>query len=280
MVDGYKVVTCSPVGRKRYVEIQVKYLLKIRDIIDKHIFWINTKVKEDLEYFDSLIEQYPDFFEKQELDDDPNFQKNLNVGRFYKYYTDEKTVYCKIDDDIVFMELSKFEDFLRFRINNPQYFLVFANTINSGLSFFLHNKFGAFDFNPFPSVDYSSWNEAWKNYSYAIYSFQQLQKRLMEGTLDRFHFGNWILSDFERHSINFISWLGPEFAKIDTWGMDDEEWLSRFKPGERMMPNVIYGDFVVAHYAFFTQREKIDADPSVLQFFSDLSNMVERKNPA
>ena len=279
MIDGYKVVTCSPVGRKRYVEIQVKYLLQLRDVIDKHIFWINTKDKNDLEYFDSLINQYPNFFEKHELDDDPNFQRNLNVGRFYKYYKDENTVYCKIDDDIVFMELSKFQDFIKFRINNSQYFLVYANTINSGLSFFLHNKFGAFDFNPFPGVEYISDNEAWKNFSYAKFSFQQLQKRLIENSLNRFHFGKWILTDYERHSINFISWMGSEFAKIDTWGIDDEKWLSVYKPGERLKPNVIFGDFVVAHYAFFTQRDKLDEDQSVLKFFSDLSDNIERKNP-
>ena len=49
MIDGYKVVTCSPVGRKRYVEVLVKYLLQLRHVIDKHVFWINTFEKDDLE---------------------------------------------------------------------------------------------------------------------------------------------------------------------------------------------------------------------------------------
>ena len=58
MVDNFRVVTGGPVGRKRYFEIQVNYLLKLRHIIDEHYFWINTDNKEDLDYFDSLIEQY------------------------------------------------------------------------------------------------------------------------------------------------------------------------------------------------------------------------------
>jgi hypothetical protein len=48
MVDNYRVVTNSPYGRKRYVEILVEYLLASRPIIDKHVFWLNTNVEEDL----------------------------------------------------------------------------------------------------------------------------------------------------------------------------------------------------------------------------------------
>lgn len=278
MVENYKVITCSPVGRKRYVEIQVKYLLQLRDIIDKHIFWINTKNESDLKYFDDLIKQYPNFFEKKELDDDPYYQGNLNVGRFYKYYTDKDTVYCKIDDDIVFMQLSKFKDFIKFRIQNPQYFLVYANTINSGLSHFIHNKFGAYENNPYPPVEYLSANIAYRDWQYATFAFQQLQKKLTNDELDKFDFGKWILSDYERHSINFISWLGSEFSKIDVWGVDDEQWLSVFKPGERVMPNCIYGGFLVAHYAFFTQRDVLDKKPEILNFFKKLSENIEMKS--
>lgn len=282
MVDGYKVVTCSPVGRKRYVEIQVNFLLKLRHIIDKHVFWINTNDPDDLKYFDELIEKYPDFFEKLIVDLDDLPTKGMNVGKFYKYHTDPNTIYCKIDDDIVFMQLSKFEDFIRFRIKNPQYYLVYANIINSGLSFFLHNKCGAFTFNTCPKVEYSCTNDAWKNAQHAVFSFNEFFNRLTNDELYKFNFGTWILSDYERHSINFISWFGSEFAKIDHsyWEFDDETWLSQYRPAERFMPNCIYGGFLVVHYAFYTQREKLDANKSLLDKFKYLSEHIEMKNPA
>jgi hypothetical protein len=39
------------------------------------------------------------------------------------------------------------------------------------------------------------------------------------------------------------------------------------------MPNCIYGGFVVVHYAFKTQRDKLDAQPEVLSYFKKLSEM-------
>lgn len=280
MIDGYKIVTCGPVGRKRYLEILVRYLFKLKNIIDKHIFWINTEDQTDLNYINQLVMDYPDFFEIIQLDNNPDFKGNANVGRFYKYCTDPNTVYCKIDDDIVFLQLSKFEKFIRFRINNPQYFLIFANTLNSGLSHFLHNKNGAYDLNTCPKVDYFCMNRAWYEWQYAVFAFQQFQQRLMEDSLDRFDFGKWILSDYERHSINFISWMGIEFSDINVWDKDDEGWLSVDKPAEKMKPNCIYGGFLVVHYAFFTQREMLDKKTEILDFFNTLSLQVEMKNPA
>lgn len=277
MVDGYKVVTCSPVGRRRYVEIQVQYLLKLRHIIDKHVFWINTKNEDDLKYFDELIASYPDFFEKHILDIEDLEIKGVNVGKFYKYYTDPKTIYCKIDDDIVFMQLSKFQDFIRFRINNPQYFLVYANTINSGLSYFLHEKCGASLAMNNCKFAYDSMNKGWKEAGFAIGAFNHFFTNLMQNQLDKYNFGIWVLSDYERHSINFISWFGSEFAKFDNtrWEYDDEKWLSEIKPAERLMHNCIYGGFLVVHYAFLTQREKIDSNEKILDAFKKLSQNIE-----
>lgn len=282
MIDGYKVVTCSPVGRKKYVEIQVQYLLKLRNIIDKHVFWINTTNREDLDYFDSLINEYPDFFEKKVLNLEDLPIKGVNVGKFYKYYTEPNTIYCKIDDDIVFMQLSKFKDFIKFRINNPQYFLVYANIINSGLSFYIHNKHGAYDLIIPKKIEYNSLSMAWEKPEFAEFSFNQFFKNLEKNTLNKYDFGIWVLNEYERHSINFISWLGSEFAKIDhsRWESDDEKWLSEIRPAERLMPNCIYGGFLTVHYAFHTQREVLDSKKEILQTFDYISKNIEMKNPA
>lgn len=274
MVDNFRVVTGGPVGRKRYFEIQVNYLLKLRHIIDEHYFWINTDKKEDLEYFDSLIEQYPDFFKKVVLEYEPLIgYSTQNVHRFYCLFNDPNTVYCKIDDDIVFMETDAFEGFIRHRIENPQYFLTFANTLNNPLNHFVLQRIGAISVRNFPAVTYDSTNHAWSDFRYAMSAFYHFETYRKENNLGKLKFKEWVLAGYERHSINFMCWLGSEFAKFDKVGIQDEPWLSEVKPAEREMPNCIYGGFLVVHYAFNTQREKLDAQPEVLSYFKKLSEM-------
>jgi hypothetical protein len=104
----------------------------------------------------------------------------------------------------------------------------------------------------------------------AFYHFESYRK---DNNLEKLKFKEWVLAGYERHSINFMCWLGSEFAKFDKVGIQDEPWLSEVKPAEREMPNCIYGGFVVVHYAFNTQRDKLDAQPEVLSYFKKLSEM-------
>jgi len=275
MVDNYKVVTNSPYGRKRYVEILVEYLLASRPVIDKHVFWLNTGDEEDLAYLDSLVQKHPDFFEVIKLPYIEEFQfTSKNVARFYEYCIDPNTVYCKIDDDIIWFEHKEFENFIRFRINNPQYFLVFANTVNNALNYYIHEKIGALEKDDFPPVPYSSIGPVWENYSYAIKHFRSFYHHYKNGTLDAMKFNKWVLTDYERYSINFFSWMGSEFAKFIHCGRDDEKWLSQLKPAERDMPNCIYGGFIAVHYAYYTQRKELDKQPQILELFKSLTKDI------
>jgi hypothetical protein len=98
--------------------------------------------------------------------------------------------------------------------------------------------------------------------------FLQLNK---ENKLDDFLLNNWILRDYERFSINVISWLGSEFKKFNgVVGFDEEQWLSCDKPKEIQKPNIIFGDCLFVHYAFFTQVQHID-NTDILESYKDIS---------
>ena len=62
-----------------------------------------------------------------------------------------------------------------------------------------------------------------------------------------------------RFSINAILWFGEEMKKFagEVPG-DDEEFLSCIYPTRQGMSNGWNGDAVVAHFAFFTQRDQLD----------------------
>ena len=50
MLDTTRIVVVTPAGRKRYLEILFRYILKLRPIMDEYRLWVNTENNEDIEY--------------------------------------------------------------------------------------------------------------------------------------------------------------------------------------------------------------------------------------
>ena len=57
-----RLVTVTPAGRRPYLEILANYLLRHRDVIAEHRWWLNTRVPEDVAYIYRLTDRYPEFF--------------------------------------------------------------------------------------------------------------------------------------------------------------------------------------------------------------------------
>ncbi len=67
----------------------------------------------------------------------------LNWGEAYKYYLNHDfDVFLKIDDDIVYMDLDRFDEFIEYIVNNPSNNCIFPNMINHAVSLFYNNKYG------------------------------------------------------------------------------------------------------------------------------------------
>ena len=56
--------------------------------------------------------------------------------------------------------------------------------------------------------------------------------------------------------------------------IDEENWLSVDAPRDYNRYNVIYNDAIVAHYAFYTQRQKLDEETDILQKYKDLTELI------
>ena len=98
--------------------------------------------------------------------------------------------------------------------------------------------------------------------------------------LERFRLPGFepVFEDYERVSINCISWLGSDFASFGgEVGKDEELWLSCVKPAETARPNVMYGGFAVVHFAFQTQRARLESPPGsrVLHRYAALAGIPE-----
>ena len=147
MNKPYKCVVVTPAGRKRYMEILIKYILKQRNDIDEYRIWVNTHNKEDINYFNSLQKEYPDFITlDHSADGDPaKGNGGWAIHNFFKNTIDHNTIYIRLDDDIVWMEDNFIKNLYNFRINNPQYFLVYGNIINNAVVDHIHQRLGAID---------------------------------------------------------------------------------------------------------------------------------------
>jgi hypothetical protein len=144
MFKNYKIITVTPAGRKNCVEILAKHLLKLKNLIDEHHFWVNTLNKDDIQFLKELSEKHPNFFKLKFHNNVKNHYDSRNICEFFEYCVEENTVYVRFDDDIVWIDdENNFREFLKFRIENPNYFLVSANIINNSICNYLHQRFGA-----------------------------------------------------------------------------------------------------------------------------------------
>jgi hypothetical protein len=250
-----KKIIVTPAGRKRYLEILLKNLNKCRDEFDEWIIWVNTDNKEDIDYIEELPKLY-DYINLQysEIPVDPNGSHTATICKFFKKCIDEDSVYLRLDDDVVFIEKDSIKKLFDFRIENEQYFLVFGNILNNALITNLYQQRNILT--NLPPVTYNCEDEnGWRSGNFAIDLHNIFLSKASENKAQDFFMDNWELSNFERCSINAISWLGKTFKTFNGEVGDAEEiWLSSDKPKELNMPNIIFGESLFSHYAFSPQR--------------------------
>lgn len=252
-------IVVTPAGRQRYLEVLYLNMLRELRTFDEWHLWINTNIESDIQYCKKLASEN-DWIKTIEIE---NIQSvdNLNIHKFFKYAQDPQAIYIRLDDDIVYLEPDFFEKLFRFRQENPDPFLIYGNIINNAIISHIHQKNNRFQFNQqagYHCTDRIGWDNA--HYAEAIH--RSFIHDTRTGQLDKWHrsFETWVCSQYERVSINCISWLGSTFNAFNgDVGRDEEEWLSTQKPREISKPNVIYSGAIAAHFSFYTQRPHLDS---------------------
>ena len=255
MIDSYKVVVVTPAGRKRYLELLIPQIVALQPYVDEYRLWANTTDKEDLKYMEEVAAQYPGFLVVEPLAVKHN--GSMSIYSFFKKCVEADTVYVRFDDDVILIDSpSAFADLVRFRIANPKYFLVYGNIMNNAISSHIHQRMGNLNIEAGVAAYKCNDEMGWNNPRFAA----NVHLQVLDGPLSRFHHTrNWDLFEYERVSINCISWLGSNFATFNgEVGFDEEQWLSVDKPKASQQMNCIFGGFVCVHYAFYTQRDYMD----------------------
>ena len=261
------------------MKILVPYILLARDVVDQYQLWLNTTDEEDIAYLRNLAAAYPDFIVL--VEPDPNIEFNpqmmgYSIYQFFKNCITPGTVYIRLDDDIVFAEEGAIRRLAQFRIDKPQYFLVYGNIVNNAITTHIHQRMGLID-QANGTAGYHCTDEVgWRDSAFAEYTHRWFFHHYQEGQVGKYKFPRWELNVFERMSINVISWLGEEFAAFNgEVGVDEEWWLSQVKPQEMNKASCICGDAVFSHYAFFCQREHLEST-NVLDVYRQICELENR----
>lgn len=255
MYRNYKVVANTAAGRRRYMQYLVPYVVS-SDIVDRYDIWVNTHDGADIEFFRLMAEMFPKVNLVWQPDGVVNGNKSINA--FYRACVEADTVYFKLDDDVVWMEPGLIVKMVRFRVENPQYFLVSPLVVNNALSTYLLQVEGRLRLDACYEA-YATHPVLWKNGHFAAALHDWFIGNYLEPRRwEELYVGKKEMG-MTRFSINAVLWLGDEMRKFaGVVPGDDEDFLSCFYPTQKGMLNAWNGDALVAHFAFFPQRGQLD----------------------
>lgn len=148
MYKNKRIVAVTPAGRKRYLEILKKYVLNC-EFIDEWQIWQNTNNLEDIAYFKELAKE-----DKRVVIETRDFNYHsqcsqahvINADNIYRFFDKcilNDHVYVRFDDDIVWMNYNSIKNLIDFRIDNPEYFIVYGSIVNNAICDYIHQKLGA-----------------------------------------------------------------------------------------------------------------------------------------
>lgn len=254
------------------MKLLASWLLRHRNLINKHKFWVNTTDKEDIAFMTGLVNEYPSFFEM--VHPTRPITGNYSIYQFYKDCVDPNTVYIRLDDDIVWIAEDAISNLVEYRRNNPNPTVVFGNIVNNAICSHLHQRQGALSLD----IGRLSYNamcpHGWNSGPVAAEIHKQFIKTVSAGDprADRFRFHKWILWEYQRFSINCFAWFGKDFATfggiVDT---DEEMAISETIPAKLGRPNEICGQALFSHFAFHPQREYLDKCEDIGQNYRRLA---------
>lgn len=255
MYKNYKIVVNTAAGRRRYMQYLIPFIVA-SDIVDRYDIWVNTHNGADIEFFKKFAEKYPVINLVWQPDGVVNGIASINA--FYKQCTEDNTIYFKLDDDVVWMEPGLIEKMVKFRVDNPDYFVVSPLVINNALCTYLLQLEGKIRLDDYYNSS-SSHPVLWKSGAFASDLHHWfLNGYLKNGQWEKLYLGKKEMG-MTRFSINSILWFGEEMKKFNgEVPGDDEEFLSCIYPTKIGKSNAWNGDAVIAHFAFFTQREELD----------------------
>jgi hypothetical protein len=270
-----RLVTVTPAGRRPYLEILANYLLRHRDVIAEHRWWLNTRAPEDVAYIYRLTDRYPDFFKIVAKPIAPSDLVGYTIWQYMSDCTEPDTMYLRVDDDICYMAGDAIVQMRDFRLANREPFLVLGNIVNNAVCAHYHQQAGLAP-QSWGAVAAECMDEnGWRSGRFARRLHRKFLKDVRRGRESRWTRTAMPFGGTTRFSINAISWFGEDFAglpELYATNIDEEPFITAVVPARLGRPNAICTAALFGHYAFWTQRRYLDrTSPEVLAGYRRLS---------
>jgi hypothetical protein len=273
MLKNYNIVCVTPAGRRRYMQLLIPQVLS-SEIIDRYDIWLNTTDPYDLAFFQKIS----GISNKIRLLEQPDGEVdgNNSINAFFRHAIDEDTIYIRLDDDVIWIETEFFEKIIKFRIDNPQYFIVSPLVINNAVCSHILQARGKLKYPLYIRANAGD-KTGWSNAKFALKLHKWFINKLENDTFKELYCGVKPIA-LNRFSINAICWFGRTFKQFRGIVIDtDEEFLTVTKPLEIEGVNCLYCETIVSHFAFYTQRRFLD-NTHILEQYSKAIKKTYSKN--
>jgi hypothetical protein len=275
MLYDHKIVACTPAGRKRYMDLLASYMKREHDAghVDEWVVFNNAYQVEDSTYANQLAAHFPWVTVLNEGALKGNFdtaggkfvwRRPDRIADFFKHPPMKQTgnvIYFRLDDDIVYIHKDCVPNLIKYRVENPNPFLVFPVIINNVRTSFHMQEQGIV------SKDWGIRNEmcdevAWKHPDY-IYQLHMKALEAIENDnlVETFRLKSEQYNDptweSGRISINSFAIFGNDMAACNV-APDEESYLAVWRPKELGRQNARCGDAMLIHFAYHTQTDFMD----------------------
>jgi hypothetical protein len=193
---------------------------------------------------------------------------------YYHHYTEDRypdSILIKCDDDIVFIDIHEFKQFIERRKQNPEYFLAFPSIINNGVcahyqqqAHIIPYELGYFPYDTECGFLWGDGKVCEKLHTYFIENYNSVIEKTHNLPIKVHKLG-------DRISINFFAILSKDFHIFRQIGRDDEKELSMKMPVKHKRNVYVDQSFIVSHLGFFKQRETGLDEPAILEKYAQLA---------
>lgn len=278
MIGKYRVVTITPVGRRKYIELLYPQLLANKGIIDEHLFVINTDVTYDIGYVYALAAHNADFCK---VVGKMRKAEQYITNHLYCSYNDLNTIYIKISDDICWLHRDAIKNLVEFCIDNYRSFIVYPMTINTGKTTMFYQIAGIL---PSDIVQTSPLTFRKDNFDLSILNPQvsvnihnNFISSLDKGNISAYLniFQKYIIHDYEHIPLHCVAWMGRKNNRLSPSNrLGTFDFLTKTEPQNRKTFLAICGNSLVSHFSYDSHEDYILNNTDI---YSKYKTLLENK---
>ncbi len=196
------IISWTPAGRKKYLEVLIPNIYKIKKLLKHHVFFINTQNQEDINYIKSVCKK-DNFFQFCEGEATGGlFDLKKSYKEIAKY---EAEYYLRFDDDICYVSNNLIKSLLKELEDN---FLISPFIVNNTICSFYYNHF--YNLMNLKSNN-NVMNAFWKSDEFGA----KIHRNFLQGNVLKkiIALPNWTIHSGEQFSVNCFLMTKSNFEK-------------------------------------------------------------------